>query len=657
MSPILIDFETFYSKKLKYGLKTMIPEQYCSDPRFDPYLVSVCDGANVWAGEPKNFNWSALEGRTLLAHNVRFDRTVFNEMRTRKMIPALNIPAWHCTADLSAFLCNRRALDKAVEHLYGVRVSKDARADAVEKHWPENFSTEERAQMIEYAKGDALWGWKIWNDYSSRWPELERRLSNLTINQGMRGVQIDEGLLNDYICQTHEMLLNTEHVIPWIEDAEDEEWHDIDTKPTATKCIAIQCRKVSIPCPPVKSKDEEGYEEWEDTYGLKHPWIEAVGSWRSINKLYKTLLTVKERIRIDGTLPFSLKYFGAHTGRWAGDARVNFQNMRKAPLFCNERGLMEQKAVRISNAMDYFDAEGKWPDWVRYAIDFRALIIPRPGKKMIVSDLAQIEPRVLAWMAGNTTLLDKIKEGYGIYEAFARTQMGYSEPGKMDKASLYYKMIKIQVLGLGYGCGWSKFIKIAAQGGVDLTAEDKEIVEEEDFLTGEMVKRSGFGDKSRELVTNFRGNNPKITALWDRLDDSLRRSVGTDFTVKLPSGRTLRYEGVRSAIKIRLNPKTNQPEKRWEVTANVGHKRTPFYGGKLTENVIQATARDVFAEQLVRMEDNSWDNLFSSHDEAILEVDQDVTAKDVEQAMSHCPEWLKGCPIAAEAKEVAHYLK
>jgi len=57
------------------------------------------------------------------------------------------------------------------------------------------------------------------------------------------------------------------------------------------------------------------------------------------------------------------------------------------------------------------------------------------------------------------------------------------------------------------------------------------------------------------------------------------------------------------------------------------------------------------------MEDRGWRNLFSAHDEAILEVDQSVTAKDVEKEMGHCPEWLKGCPIAAEAKEVSHYLK
>ena len=82
-----------------------------------------------------------------------------------------------------------------------------------------------------------------------------------------------------------------------------------------------------------------------------------------------------------------------------------------------------------------------------------------------------------------------------------------------------------------------------------------------------------------------------------------------------------------------------------------------FYGGKLVENLVQATARDIFAGPLLDMEDAGWTNLFSSHDEAILEVDPDVTPKMVEDAMSKTPEWMPGLPVAAEAKEVAHYCK
>jgi hypothetical protein len=654
--PIALDYETYYSKKLKYTILGNIPEAYAESDLFHPYILAVSDGRHSWSGAPKDLNWDAIDDHVLLSHNARFERAIYAEQVKRKQVPQIRFPAWHCTANLTSYLCNRRALDNAVEVLYKVKLDKSARSDADGKHWPEDFPEAEQKKMLEYAKGDVHWCQKLWADYSPKWPEDERFLSNLTIEQGIRGVQIDVPLLKEYICLTHEMLRNTEKLIPWIKDAEDEEWREFDTKPTATKCIAEQCRRLGIACPPVKSKDEEAYEEWEDTYGPKYPWVMAVGDWRSVNKLYKTFVLVKERLRPDGTLPFSLKYFGAHTGRWAGDARVNFQNMRKVPAFRNELGLLEHRPSRIVEAVETHEETGKWPEWVGAAIDFRALVIPRAGKKMIVSDLSQIEPRVLAWLSGNHKLLDMIREGYGVYEAFARANMSYTGP-KMDKKSSFYKMIKIQVLGLGYGCGWNKFIKIASQGGEDIVKDDPEWTEEEDVFTGEKRKVSGYGQHSREIVNNFRKNSPLTVALWNRLDEGVRRSMGCEFKMNLPNGRTMTYSDVRQVIRMRVDPLTKRPRKTWEIAADSDGRHKPVYGGKLTENLVQAVARDVFAAQIVRMEKRGWSNLFSVHDEAVLEVDQDVTAKQVEEEMSFCPDWIKGLPVAAEANEVSHYQK
>lgn len=84
-----------------------------------------------------------------------------------------------------------------------------------------------------------------------------------------------------------------------------------------------------------------------------------------------------------------------------------------------------------------------------------------------------------------------------------------------------------------------------------------------------------------------------------------------------------------------------------------------YYGGKLTENITQACARDVFGEHCIALEDTfgAGTVLFTAHDEAITEVDTSVQAGDVKHVMSQCPPWLEGCPIAADAKEVAHYTK
>jgi len=963
LNPIAFDTETFYSKKLKCTVFGNLPEEYVSHELFDCYMVSVCDGTAEWSGHPRDFNWNALEGRTLLSHNRRFDNTVTNKLIADGKIPRFTPKDWHCTANLTSYLCNRRALDAAVEWLYKIKISKADRTNAEGKRWPNDFSEEERKRMLEYAKGDVRWCSRIWQDFSHKMPYIEHRLSDLTIEQGMRGAQINAALLDEFISRSHEMLANTVKLIPWMQDDDSDldTWDEFNTSPTSTKCIAEQCRRSGINPPPAKSKDAEAYEEWETAHKGTNPWIQAVSAWRSINKLYKSFLLVKRRLTIQDVMPFSLKYFGAHcftgdhevltpegwvrldswsggkimqwengklrfddaianrfenasgenlleckskqlnfvcteghwlatlnkkgevikrqaaeassvrlcipisgcadgavsvlpyqiklmaavqadgsycndcrtirfrfsklrkierlrsllkeaglkwseavypsepkvtnfrvpnypdwlenrkqwtselltwdlcsrlilldelvhwdgykcgpksveystssksnaewvatiahisgraasisirdgnekwaanyrvfirsekqtrvspkhwinrgpagevfcptaktgiiliryrgtisissnTGRWSGDARINMQNMRKIPVFCNEFGLMEMNDRRCLVALDEKDETGKFPDWVKYTLDFRALIVPRPGKKMILSDLRQIEPRVLAMIAGNKNFLDLVATGMSPYEAHARSTMKYSNLSKLEQTDpVMYKLAKARVLGLGFGCGWEKFITVAYNmARLDITKDDPEFCEEPD-INGKLRQVSGYGKFSREIVTKYRADNPQIVDLWEKLDDAFKRSIGTDFVMTLPSGRQMRYSEVKASLVIKPDPETGKPRKSWKYTALSNGNRKPFYGGKLTENLVQATARDIFAEQIVRMEDkDGWTNLFSSHDEAILEVDQSVTAKDVEHEMSYCPEWFKGCPIAAEAREVDHYLK
>ncbi len=636
MTPaISIDFETFFSRKLKYSLKKMIAAQYCGHSLFDAYIVSVCDGKSCWAGHPRDLNWAALDGKTWLSHNQYFDSTVYAELVKRGIVPVVKQDGWYCTANMTSYLCNRRALDQAVEHLLKIKLSKQARSDSDGKHWPEDFSEDERAAMLDYARKDAFYTWTLWDKFNRQWPVHERALSALTIRQGQRGVQINRELLDSFIMRSFDMKAATEKLIPWIADAGWDEDDEFNLKPTSTKCIAEQCRRSGIPCPPIKADEgEEAYQEWEDTYTLSHSWVAALTSWRSINKLFKTFNTAYERLRPDGTLPFGLKYFGAHTGRWSGAEGINFQNFRRKSVLANELGLLETNEDRVDQALSQFEESGKYPEWVKYPLDFRHLIIPRPGKKMIVSDLAQIEPRVLAWLCKDGTMLEAIKSGMSIYEAEARFSMGFSGD-KLPKNTMVYQEAKARRLALGYGAGWKKFIVMAQQyTGLKLTDE-----------------------RSQEVVAAFRSQNPKIVGLWDQLDSAFKRSVGGDFTMTLPSGRKMLFRDVRCGIKIERDEQGN-PKRKTVFTCEIGGRRVETYGGKLTENVDQAASRDVFAGHLLALDDTPGiDVLFSSHDEAITECDENIKPSDVEEIMSVTPEYMPGLPVGAEAKEVPHYVK
>jgi DNA polymerase len=623
-------------------------------------MVSVSDGETSWAGHPTEFNWDKVHGRTLLAHNAGFDSEVFAEMKRRKLIPASVVPKeWICTANLSTYLCNRRALADASLKLFNDRVDKSARSDANNLHWPD-FTPDQKKVMLEYARKDAWRCHRIWAEHGHRWPQVERDLSSLTIEQGRKGVHIDVELLNRYIVELFEMLNNTEELIPWVKDADDEDNDEPSGKPTSTKAAMETCRRAGIPCPPLR-KYEDDYAKWEKIYAPKHPWILALSSWRSVNKAYKQMLLIKERLVYgEGfpVMPFALKYFGAHTGRWSGDGKFNVQNPRKEPIFCNEKGLMETDEQRIFLAMRQHDEEGTWPEWVRSAIDIRKLIVARPGHKLVISDLAQIEPRVLAWLVKDTNKLKLVSEGMSPYEAHARQSMGWTGGNLKKEDKGKYALAKARELGLGYQCGWEKFIGMAKTlAGLDITVNDPKTMIVEHPITGDECIVSGYGKFSKETVADFRARNPKIVNMWKSLDEAFKASVGHDFTMVLPSGRKMTYEDVRAEMKIVVDKETGKPKKQVVYTAYVGGKRKGFYGGKLTENITQATARDVFGVQLVDMTKQQIRCLFTAHDEAVTEVSLDYPEQEIVQIMSQTPAWLKGCPIAAEAQTSHHYMK
>jgi hypothetical protein len=698
MSDIIsLDYETFYSKECSvvdwgyYG--------YTRHPQFHAYMVSVCDGKETWAGSPDEFDFSMLEGKTLLSHNAAFDQEVMlsDVERGRHAMP--KIKAWHCTANMSSYLWNVRSLADAVRTGLGLAVNKGVRDRAKGKTWEDMVKEGWADDMLKYAQLDAQHCWTLFDKFGDQWPDWERRLSDLTIRQGRRGVHIDRPRLEDYMQTLQRVIHTAQQSLPWIERGR---------APASPLGMAEECRTASIPPPPVKVDDPEAAEAWEAEYAPQFPWVMGVRNLRKAKKALATMETIKLRLKPDDTVPFSLKYFGAHTGRWAGDAGWNLQNQPKSPLFVLPDGTFELRPDRMKE-LDYKFETGTLTE--AQALDVRGLITARPGFKLVMSDLAQIEPRVLNWMAGNKPLLQLVAAGMSIYEAFARTSMGWTggELKKEDKK--LYQLCKIMVLGLGYGCGWNKFITIAAQYGIDLTEEDEKYaglaaadgliherrfsVEADDWLyssapEGAKVKivepnfaadaervifvkkvkpRTGEeylqpqgvrGQQSRSIVQKFRDSNPLIVALWREADEALAAAQGGDYVVPLPSGRKLTYRQVRMGIREFTDPETKKKTEQRCLTAVVGGRRTILYGGLLVENVTQAIGRDVFAHNWLACEDSQVESLFTVHDENVPEVPSEgaeAFASVVQYCMSQCPDWLEGCPVGAETKISERYAK
>lgn len=666
------DTETFYDKKT-YSVQDMGPWHYARDPRFDCYMISVSDGKENWAGHPRDFNFDSVRGKTLVTQNRAFDEEVYLAEVERGRWPKMDYAEWHCTGNMSAYLWNVRSLADACRMGLGVEVAKGTRDKADGKRWSDIVAEGWAHEMLQYAALDPQYAVELWDRHSHKWPEVERRLSDLTIRQGRRGVTIDIPRLEQGIVVLQRVINVAHQNLPWVARGR---------KPGSTIGVAEECRAANIPCQPVKQRFPEEHEEWLELYSPRFPWVAALKNLRKATKMLATLETIKARLRPDGTAAFTLLYGGAHTMRWAGAGGWNLQNPNKLPLFVghNDQFILEPK--RIIEAAEMYETD-KLPEYVKEYIDLRGLIIAQPGKMLCPSDLSQIEPRELNWIVGNQKFLDFCASGQSPYEAHARVSMGWTGGDLKKESKKTYHFAKERVLQLGYGCGWKKFMKRSLLNGIPICDGDREAALEfscdntiytdengvefvrvlnsywkpGDDLKKQFKKYTVEGCNARKQVADFRSKETGIVGLWKNLQEQLTEAIGGDFVIELPSGRKLTYRDVQMQKRKVKDEETGEEYNRKVLTAVIGGERCVLYGGLLCENLIQATARDAFAEKMLALEDAGYPVLFHAHDEAVCEVDPSTDPKELEHIMSIPPAWNKGCPLAAEAVLTPRYKK
>ena len=364
---------------------------------------------------------------------------------------------------------------------------------------------------------------------------------------------------------------------------------------------------------------------------------------KTSSKKYTAMLKcVCDDGRIHGLLQF---YGAARTGRWAGRL-VQVQNLPQNHLASLDyarslvkRGDLEEFTDNYSN-----------PTHVLSEL-IRTAFIAAPGHTFHVCDFSAIEARVIAWLAGENWVLDVFKNGGDIYCSTASKMFGVPVEKHGQNAELRQKG-KIAVLALGYGGGVSA---LEAMGGARLGLSE---------------------DEEKEIVQLWRKSNQNITQLWQTLEaaaikaietgESVRVNRGIEvgrqwgmLTITLPSGRTLCYprvsigiernDGWRGDHEIIEYEGTNQTTKKW------GKIRT--YGGKLTENVVQAIARDILGVVILRAREAGLPVVFHIHDEIVVEAQPSQTLEQVEALFSKPIEWCRDLPLKGAGYTTPYYLK
>lgn len=348
----------------------------------------------------------------------------------------------------------------------------------------------------------------------------------------------------------------------------------------------------------------------------------------------------------DGRIHGLLQFCGAaRTGRWAGRL-VQVQNLPQNHL----ESLDFARTLVRHGDLEEFEMNYANVTFVLSEL-IRTAFIAAPGKTFHVCDFSAIEARVIAWLAGEEWVLDVFRNNKDIYCANASRMFKVPVEKHGQNAELRQKG-KIATLALGYGGGVSA---LEAMGGSKLGLTESE---------------------EKEIVNLWRDSNPHIVKMWAIIEKAAMTAIKTGqsvtvhrgivvsrqwgmLTITLPSGRTICYpraevgternDGWRGDHDIIEYEGVNQTTKKW------GKVRT--YGGKLTENIVQAVARDILGIVILRAKAAGLNIVFHIHDEIIVEAEPGQTLQDVEALFSKPIDWCRDLPLKGAGYTTPYYLK
>lgn len=337
----------------------------------------------------------------------------------------------------------------------------------------------------------------------------------------------------------------------------------------------------------------------------------------------------------DGRVHGLLQFYGAsRTGRWAGRV-VQVQNLARNYLrdLDDARNLVKKRDIDGIEIL--YDSLN---DTLKQLV--RTAFVAGEEKDFYVSDFSAIEARVIAWYAKENWRLEVFATHGKIYEASA-SQMFHIPIEDVDK-NLRQKG-KVAELALGYQGGPGA---LKQMGALEMGVPEEELP---------------------ELVENWRRANPNIVQFWKDVQRATIKALKTRSTIKLGK---LKFKRSRGFLFIQLPSGRNLAYAKATVEAgDYGDKivyegqgdkayftRQETYGGKLVENIVQATARDVLAEALLRLEEAGYPVVFHVHDEAIVET-SDTDIETINNLMAQAPDWAAGLPLNSEGYVTKYYKK
>ncbi len=640
---IVLDFETAWSRS-EYTLSKMTTEEYVRDPRFKAWglcwKVVGTDEIPVWVRGDRIGRWkSSIDwSRTaVLAHNAQFDVTILSWVYgiqpafifdTLSMARALRgVEVGNSLATLAeAFELPPKG--KAVH-------STDGLLESIPFHIEQ--------ELADYCKHDTYLCEQIFLRLIEGYPTKELKLIDMTLKMYTRPLlQLDKEMLAQAIEEERTAREGLLAKLGMVEAT------------LASNPQFAQALKALGVDPPTKISKTTG----EETLALakNDALFQALLNHENedVALLCEARLKVKstsERTRAQrfldiadrGNLPVPLSYYGAATGRWtaAKGSAINMQNLK--------RGSFLRKAI-----------------------------LAPEGHVIVVGDLSQIEPRVLAWLADYQELINIFRSGGDPYARFGAEM--FNIPGMTkDSHPVERQSAKSALLGAGYQLGWASFAAQLLTGflGAPPKRYSREEAKQLGVVGADVQKFLSWDENlkkmeeiphtctdlelaihclaAKAIIDKYRTASWPVVAFWELMGILIEQSLykGKEYTHKcltfrkgeivLPSGMSVRYPDLRP----------DQDERgrvQWSYADGKDGKRSKLYAGKVTNNVVQGTARCVMTDGMLRI-GKRYPVCGTVHDEALCiapESEADEAKDYLLACMTVQPSYMPGIPLAAD---------
>jgi len=642
---LVVDFETRWDRS-DYTLSKMTTEEYIRDDKFKAFGIGwkeYGDDKSHWVTHENLPQWveSVDWSRTaVLAHNAQFDVAILSWVYGAHPI----------------FIFDSLSMARA---LRGVEVGNSLAKLAEYYELPPKgqavYSTdglEELPLNIEeelatYCLHDVFLCEAIFNSLNEEitggYPKGELKLIDLTLKMFIDPVlELDKEMLNEAIIDER---TKREAILKKV---------NVDETALASNDQFAEVLRALGVSPPTKISKTTGKEAF--AFAKTDALFQALlnSNNEDVSLICEARLKVKstlERTRAQrfvdiserGTLPVPLNYYGAHTGRWSASkgSGLNLQNLK--------RGSFLRKSIQA----------------------------PR-GYTLVVCDLSQIEPRVLAYLADYQNLLEIFASGQDAYAAFGAQMFGIAGLNKKDHADLR-QSAKSALLGCGYGMGWASFAAQLLTGflGAPPTMYDKAFAKQLGVTGQDMQDFIGWDNNlekmraiphtctedellihcvsAKKIIDIYRSKAQPVVAFWQLCSDAILTclSRGKEHpykcikfakeSIELPSGLSLRYPNLEGVA-------DNKGRIQWQYGGDDKNKPKKLYGGKIVENIVQAVARCVMTDGMLRIQ-KRYPCVLTVHDEVVVLVPETeaVGAETwVHAQMVADPKYMSGIPLDAE---------